>query len=197
MKKTVFAIAAAIATLGGAQAQTTGTEKVQAPMHYLVGLGVTAGGDKLANARYTNGSNVDIKAGGGVVFTAGIDYRVSPAFSLQGTLNFHVDDTNATNGSIKFQRFPVELLGYFHPAAQWRVGGGVRYVSSPKLSSSGVAGGINVAFKDTVSGLVEVEYMWTPKASVKVRYVNEKFEAKGYAGEIKGNHIGISGNYYF
>jgi opacity protein-like surface antigen len=197
MKKTVLAIAVAMATLGTAQAQSTVTEKAQAPMHYLVGFGVTVGGDNLANVRYTNGDSQDIKAGGGGVLTTGIDYRVSPEFSVQGTLNFHFMTTNAKNGNVTFQRFPIEFLGYYHPAAQWRVGGGVRYVSGPKLSSSGAASGIDLTFKDTVSGVIEAEYMWSPRSGVKLRYVSEKFEAKGYNGKTNANHIGISGNFYF
>jgi hypothetical protein len=196
MKNTVFAIAAMLVSLGAAQAQTTATPPPAKPMHFLAALGATFGGDNLATAAYTNGSHQDIKAGSGFAFTTGIDYRLSPEFSVQGTLNFHVDDTNATNGSVKFQRFPVEFLGYFHPNAQWRIGGGVRYVNSPKLSSSGAAAGINLTFDNTTSGVVEAEYFWTQAMSVKMRYVNEAFKAKGYV-EVKANHFGVSGNFYF
>jgi hypothetical protein len=183
-------------SLGAAQAQATATPPAKSPVRVLVGLGATFGGDNLATAAFTNGSHQDIKAGSGFVFTTGLDYRLSPEFSVQGTLNFHVDDTDATNGSIKFQRFPVEFLGYFHPNSQWRIGGGVRYVNSPKLSSSGAAAGFNLKFDNTTSGVVEAEYFWSEKVSVKMRYVNEAFKAKGY-GEVKANHFGVSGNAYF
>jgi hypothetical protein len=165
-------------------------------MRVLAALGATFGGDNLATASYTNGSHQDIKAGSGFAFTTGLDYRLSPEFSVQGTVNFHVDDTNANNGSIKFQRFPVEFLGYFHPNSQWRVGGGVRYVNSPKLSSSGAAAGPNLKFDNTTSGVVEAEYFFNQAMSVKMRYVNEAFKAKGYR-EVKANHFGVSGNVYF
>ncbi|NVM77965.1 hypothetical protein FHW83_003789 [Duganella sp. SG902] len=150
----------------------------------------------LATARYTNGKSQDIKAGGGVYFTAGADYRVSPEFSIQGTLNFHVDDTNADNGSIKFKRFPVEVLGYYHLNNQWRIGAGVRYTSGAKLSSSGAAAGLNVKFDNAVSGVLEAEYFWTPSFGMKMRYVNETFKKSGYE-DVKANHVGISANYYF
>jgi opacity protein-like surface antigen len=196
MKKTVIAIAAMLASLGAAQAQTATPQAANAPVRFLVGLGATFGGDNLAEAVYTNGSHQQIKAGSGVVFTTGIDYRLSPEFSVQGTLNFHVDDTSASNGSIKFQRFPVELLAYFHPNAQWRVGGGVRYVNSPKLSSSGAAAGINLTFDNTTSAVVEAEYFWTERASIKMRFVKEAFKAPHYT-EVKADHFGISANFYF
>jgi outer membrane protein W len=192
MNKTAFALAAMIATMGLAQAQTA----TPAPTHFLAGLGVSAGGDDLATASFTNGSSQDIKAGGGVYFTAGVDYRLSSDFAIQATVNFHVDDTNAKNGSIKFQRFPLELLGYYNLNSQWRIGGGVRYTTSPKLSSSGAASGLNVQFDDTTSGVLEAEYFWTPNFGMKMRYVNETFKARGYR-DVKANHAGISANYYF
>lgn len=181
-----------IATMGLAQAQTA----APSPTHFLAGLGVSAGGDDLATAKFTNGGSQDIKAGGGFYFTTGVDYRVSPDFALQATVNFHVDDTNAKNGNIKFQRFPIELLAYYNLNSQWRVGGGLRYTTSPKLSSGGAAAGLDIKFDDTTSGVLEAEYFWTPAIGMKMRYVNETFKARGYH-DVKANHVGISGNFYF
>lgn len=192
MKKIVFAVTALLASMGAAHAQTA----APSPVRFLAGLGFSAGGDDLATAKYTNGSSQTIKAGGGFYFTAGADYRLSEEFSVQGTLNFHVDDTRATNGSITFKRFPVEVLGYYHVNDAWRVGGGLRYVSGAKLSSSGAADGIDAKFDNTVSAVAEVEYFWMPKFGMKMRYVKETFKAPGIP-DVKGNHFGISGNYYF
>jgi opacity protein-like surface antigen len=192
MKKIVFAFAALFATLGAAQAQTA----APAPVRFLLGMGLSGGGDELASAQYTNGRNVNLHAGGLVYFTAGVDYRIAPQFSLQGTVNYHVDRANATNGDIKFERFPVELIGYYQPNPAWRVGGGVRYTASPKLSGSGVASGMDISFDNTTSAVVEAEYFVNPKLGVKLRYVNETFKARGYK-DVDGSHIGLSGNFYF
>lgn len=129
-------------------------------------------------------------------FTAGANYRLSPDFSIQGTITFHVDDTNAKNGSIKFQRFPIEVLGYYHLSNTWRVGGGVRYTTGAKLSSSGAAAGLDMKFDNTLSGVAELEYFWVPQFGMKMRFVNETFQASGYR-DVKAKHVGISANYYF
>lgn len=191
MKKFVFAVAALLATMGAAQAQSQ-----PRPLHGVAGLGVSFGGDDLATAKYTNGNSQDIKAGSGVYFTIGADYRMSEKFSVQGTFNYHVDSTTAKNGEIKFQRFPVELLGYYHVNNDLRIGAGLRYVMDPKLSSSGVASGIEAKFDNATSPLAEIEYFFTPQFGMKVRYVKETFKGKGYY-DVKANHVGISGNYYF
>lgn len=193
MKKIVFAIAAVL-TAGFAQAQMVPVEPK--PLSFLVGAGLSVGGDNLATAEYTNGDSTDIKAGSGLYLTAGVNYRFHPQFSMQASVNFHVDDTNAKNGSIKFQRFPIEFLGYYHVNEQWRVGGGVRYVSGAKLSSSGVASGLDLEFDNTTSGVVEAEYMYSPRLGIKMRYVNETFKAARIK-DVKANHVGVSANFYF
>ncbi len=197
MKFTILACLLAVLALGSAHAQTP-AEPALGKVRYMAGLGVTAGGDPLASATYANGGgSVDIKAGGGVVFVAGVDYRVTPQFSFQGTLGFHVDDTTASNGSIKFQRFPIELLGYYHPAQNFRVGGGLRYVASPRLNSSGVASFPNVEFDNTISPIVEVEYFFNPAMAVKLRYVKEEYKLTNSNFKVDGSHFGIFGSFYF
>lgn len=169
------------------------------PVHGFVGLGITGGGKKLATADYTNGRSANIKSGGGVYFTGGVDFRINEQFSAQTSLNFHVDDQTAQNGSLKFQRFPFEALAFYHVDQNWKIGTGLRYVTGAKLSGSGVADIADVKFKNTLSSVVEAEYLFSPQLSVKMRYVNEKFEEKNsrYPAEVKANHVGVSGNFYF
>jgi hypothetical protein len=193
MKKSVISFATMIAALGSAQAQTVSPPSN--PLHVVAGIGLSGGGQELANVRYTNGDSQTIRAGSGVYFTGGLDYRVTPEFSLEATANFHVDDTHARNGSVRFQRFPLELMGYYHAGPQWRVGGGVRYVTNAKLTSSGAAAGDDYKFDNSTSAVFEVEYFWTQNFGMKVRYVNEPLKA--YGQDVRGNHVGVSGNFYF
>lgn len=196
MKKTVFAIAAlAIASASHAQNAAIPARTV----HGFVGIGASAGGDKLATASYTNGDSASIRAGSGVTFTGGLDFRINEQFSAQTSVNFHVDNQSARNGDLRFQRFPIEALAFYHINQNWKIGTGLRYVSGAKLSGSGAGEIDDVKFDSTLSGVVEAEYLFSPQFSLKVRYVNEKFEVKDqyYEGEAKANHVGISGNFYF
>lgn len=195
MKKTLLALALAAASVGVAQAQTEAP--VAKPLRFLVGGGLTFGGDKLATAKYTNGGEINIHAGSMVAVNVGIDYRIAEAFSVQGTVGYHFDNASGTNGNIRFDRFPVELLGYYNVMPQWRVGGGVRYVTNAKLSSSGVAYFGDYGFDNTFGAVVEGEYMFGPKVGMKIRYVNEKYQPKMGGDKLDGSHIGILANYYF
>jgi hypothetical protein len=189
MKKLILALMAPFV----AQAQTL--EPPDKPARFLFGIGVSGGGDKLVSGQYDDGSAVDIHAGGLVYLTAGIDYHFIPEFSLQGTINYHVDDASAWNGDLKFERFPIELIGYYQPNPVFRVGGGVRYTVSPKLSSNGNAPEANVSYANTTSAVAEAEYFVDPNCGIKLRYVHETFKARGR--EVDGSHVGISANFYF
>jgi hypothetical protein len=193
MKKPLFTLAI-LAAFSTAQAQSP------APVNTIagfVGMTATAGGDKLVTVEYTDGDNVDIRAGGGFMFTAGIDYQVNPQFSVQGSLNFHTDRANAKNGNVKFQRFPVEGLVFYHPGNNWKFGGGLRYVASPRLSGKIAGYSGDFSFKNTLSAVLETEYLYSPQTSIKMRYVNEKFDAKDLPASASANHFGVSINYYF
>lgn len=193
MKKNLLCLAILAAT-SSAQAQVAAPVKT---VSGFVGIGASAGGDKLATAFYTDGDSANIKAGGGVSFTGGLNFRINEQFSAQTSVTFHVDDQTASNGSLKFQRFPIEALAFYHINQQWKIGTGLRYVTGAKLSGSGVADIRDTKFDNALSSVVEGEYMFSPQLSVKVRYVNEKFELKHRSGEVKANHVGVSGNFYF
>jgi hypothetical protein len=175
MKKIVLALSVLLSTLGTAQAQNY--TPAPAPTRFLLGMGLSGGGDKLASARYEDGDTVNIHAGGLIYFTAGADFHVTPEFSLQGTVNYHVDRANARN--------PL-----------WRVGGGVRYASSPKLSGSGAGSGLEASFDSSTGAVVEGEYFTSPKLGIKLRYVHETYKERGF-GDIDGSHVGLSANFYF
>jgi hypothetical protein len=196
MKKVILAFMAPFLALSGMQgAQAQAIEPPPNPVRFLFGIGLSGGGDKLVSGQYEDGSTADIRAGGLVYLTAGIDYHIIPEFSLQGTINYHVDDASAWNGDLRFERFPIELIGYYQPNPVFRVGGGVRYTVSPKLSSNGNAPEANASFRNTTSAVAEAEYFVDPNTGIKLRYVHETFKARGR--EIDGSHVGISANFYF
>ena len=199
MKKLALAFALALASLGTAQAQTfvEVPDVATRPLRYVVGAGITYGGETLVTARYTDGDEIDIDGGGSVAFLAGLDYRVNPQFSVQGTIGYHVDNAAGSDGDVRFERVPVELLGYYHVNDKVRVGGGLRYVTSTALHTNGVADIGDYEFKDTTSPVAEIEYLYSPRLGFKLRYVNDKFKDKTFGSTIKGDHVGALVNFYF
>ena len=193
MKQTVIACAISLLAMGAAQAQNADKQ-----LHFLVGAGATYGGDKLATTVYTDGSRSNIRAGSGLALLAGVEYRVTPEFAVQGTVGYHIEFTQqASNGDADFRRVPVEVLAYYKVAPQWRVGGGVRFVSNAKLHGSGYASGLNEDFDNTTGGVAEAEYFINPNLGIKVRYVGETYKSSVYKDSVSGNPFGVLLNYFF
>lgn len=194
MKKIALVIALAIASLGAAQAQNAPAQK---QMSFLLGGGLTFGGDKLITVEYENGVDMAVRAGGMIAMYAGIDYRVNDAFSFQATVGYHVDNTSARNADARFERYPLEVLAYYNVSPNWRVGGGARYVSNPKFKTSGALNIGDFAFDNTLGGVLEAEYLMNAHVGIKLRYVHETYESKQIAEKIDGSHVGILANFYF
>ncbi|QYF92327.1 carbohydrate porin [Massilia sp. PAMC28688] len=196
MKKiAVAAFALALASMS-AHAQTYVLVEPK-PYRFLAGAGLTFGGDRLATAEFEDGGEIDIRAGSMVALYAGAEFAVNDQMALQANIGYHVDSATAYNGDIRFGRYPVELLGYYKVSPQWRIGGGARFVNSPKLSSSGAGDIGDFEFKNSTGLVLEGEYSINPSLGVKVRYVSEKYETRDFVSKHDGNHVGVLLNYYF
>jgi Outer membrane protein beta-barrel domain len=188
MKRTLITAALALAAAAGAQAQ-------ERTVRGVLGVGVTGGGDTLATVVYTDGSTDSIKAGGLVHLYGGAEFRLAPQFTLQANVGYHVDRTSGfSNGSVRFSRTPIELLGHFEVAPSVRLGGGARFVNNAKLDTSGVLSGTRVDFDNTVGAVVEAEWLVLPSLGLKVRYVSERYKANGVS--VDGNHGGFYVSWY-
>jgi hypothetical protein len=182
---------------GNAQAQAQTDLKAEKPLRFFVGMGATFGGDKLATARFSNGDTSDINAGGVVQFHGGAIYKFNDAISGSVAVGYHFNRINATNGSITFGRYPVEVLGHYALTPVVRLGGGMRLVNSAKLSSSGIASGINADFGSTTGVVLQGEYLMSDKLGIKLRYVDEKYKLNGVQKSVDGSHVGVMLDFYF
>jgi hypothetical protein len=192
MKRLFLACAASLVCLS-AQAQTPAPQ-----FRWVAGLGFTGGGDEIATAYYTDGKSTRLHAGGGVQFYLGGDWKVSEEVALQVNAGIHTDESDpASNGKLEFRRFPIELLGYYTPNAEWRIGGGARLITNAKLAGSGAAGGYDDKFDASVGAVLEAEYMTSKNFGIKFRAVKERYTLSGTSLKFKGDHLGLLANFYF
>lgn len=190
MKPFVIACAAALLAVGAAQAQDRGARGI-------LGVGVTTGGDTLASVVFTNGDTQDIQAGGLVHLYGGVELRVAPLLTMQATIGYQVDDTGSgSNGSLRFARYPLEVLVHYQINNNVRVGGGARFVNNARLTGSGVLSGINVDFESTTGAVVEGEYLVTPNIGLKLRAVRENYRPSSGGQSVDGSHVGFFVNWY-
>jgi hypothetical protein len=184
----VGAALAAIALTASAQ---------QGTLRPLAGMGLTFGGERLATVGFTDGSSETIRSGGLVMLYAGAEWRASAQFALQGTIGYHVDDTGGSNGSLRFSRYPLDLIGLYALNDRVRLGGGIEFANGPKVGSGGVLAGNSLHFKNSTGLVLEGEYLFTPQLGMKARYAGHRFEPKSGSGSVDGNYFGLLGTYYF
>ncbi len=168
------------------------------PLRFLMGLGLTVGGDTLATVQYSDGSTDKLKAGGDVLFYAGADYRFNDFFSLEGNVGYHLASTKlARNGEATFKRVPVEFLLHYYVNENLRFGAGARFVNSPEVKIDfSNSTNIRQSFSSTVGQVIEAEYLAQP-FGIKLRYVTEKYKIDNTPVSIDGNHVGLLVSYYF
>jgi hypothetical protein len=186
---TALAVAALAPSFAHAAADDSG-------FHPLVGTAITYGGDDLATVEFESGGSRTIKAGNLVQIHAGAEYRVpNSPLSFEATIGYHFDNVSAENGSLRFDRFPIEAILLWAPEAHWRLGVGARYAMSARLSSSGASDIGNYDIKAQVGALLMGEWRITPSHGVQIRYVHETYKLNGVS--IDGSHAGVGYNYYF
>ncbi|MBL0728650.1 outer membrane beta-barrel protein [Piscinibacter sp. HJYY11] len=182
----------AVAALALGAAHAAWAQPVVRP---LVALGVTGGGDTVARVVYSNGDSDKVRAGGMVALVTGVEMGFTPLVSAQALIGYHVDGITASNGDVKFDRYPVEFLGHYRLTDSFRLGGGARYTARARTRSSGAASGTvpNEDFKPAWGTVVEGEFTVSRNFGIKLRYVSEKFDSKTFPGapELKGNHVGV------
>ena len=208
MKITMLGGLAAMVLFGAAsgvqaqQAQAPDMLPSRGPVRPFLGLGLTAGGDKIATLVYTNGSTSSVRAGELLDLYGGVDYRFAAPFSVQASIGYHFTGAAARNGNIKFDRIPIEVLGYFHASPAIRVGGGVRFVQDARVSGSGIASNVDANLGSTTGAVIEGEYLFgrTQSVGLKLRYVDEKYKisfSDGTSHSIDGSHVGLMASFYF
>ena len=208
MKHLIAAAALAASVLAPTLAHAGAGLEGENPIHPLVGIAITGGGDKLSRIDYTNGDSQDITAGGLVQFYGGAEFhqKGSP-IGFQATFGYHVDSANARNGRQQFSRWPIEAIALFNATPKFRVGVGARYATAAKFTSDGAGFVGNADFKSQLGGLVMAEWLITPSMGLQLRYVNEKYKIDGACASsagpcsneltIDGSHGGLGFNYYF
>jgi hypothetical protein len=193
MSKALLAAACLLAATGAAQAQEFNGFKLRP----FVGGGLTVGGDKIDTVYYANDSSATLHAGNLVQVMAGIDARFTQMYSMQFNVGYQVDFADGDNGSLRFERFPVEVLGYIHVHPQARIGVGARWVTGTKVAGEGVLGSVQRGFKTSRGAIIEGEYFFNDSFSLRARYVAEKYEPDSGADKIDGNHFGLLMGWYF
>jgi hypothetical protein len=125
----------------------------------LARMGLDGGGSRLAKVTMSDGSTRSLAAGGLFTIAAGLLYAPAAApIAIEATIGYKVDDVTASNGQLKFDRWPLELLASYR-IDRHRIGGGLTRHGAPTYRAH-VDGSptTRVTFDDAFGGVLQYAY---------------------------------------
>lgn len=173
-------------------------------LHFMLSTGLTGKGDTIYTVDYTNGDSHKIRAGSLIQLGTGLVWQSATLpLAAAFTANYHFDRANGWNGSVKFERVPLEAIAYYTGLPRWRFGGGVRFVQSPRYEYDVNDDDVQLKFKDTAGAVLEAGYNITPNMWINLRLVSEKYKptsvringvtsSVGDIGSYDGSHAGVN-----
>jgi hypothetical protein len=112
----------------------------------------------IATLTYTDGSTATIgDALFGLNAGTAVPLTQDGQFEIQALLGFLLSRVNASNGSVSFWDFPLEVTAHVNLGA-FRLGAGPALHISPMLRGDGFASGSDVTFGTTVGAVVRAEF---------------------------------------
>lgn len=150
----------------------------------------------LATLVYTDGTQVDI---GSALFglTAGAAFPLTRdgRFELQGLGGFLVSKANASNGSVSFWTFPIEVTAHAN-LGRWRLGAGPTLHVAPRFRSDsfGSTPASSIDFDTRVGALGQIEFLATPRIGFALRGTWLQLSSGG--ASIDASRIGGAMTFY-
>jgi len=180
---------------------------------FLVGAGLTYGGDEIADVTVIDYdddySSQDVTAGGLIHLYTGINaYIPDSDFSIQTTIGYHVDGIFASNGSVAFTRYPLELIPYYN-FNRIRIGLGLSYHINPEFSGESDAGLGDREYDNALGLVASVEVKLGSHFAVGLHYTDIDYDLskiervtgdnfnKEKDSNIDGSNVGIYGTFLF
>lgn len=158
----------------------------------LVQMGLDFGGEEMVSVYYTHGSGDEINAGELVHLSGGFIFKTfadQSDWETQLTLGWKTDGITADNGSVSFDRFPVEVLQFIR-AGNIRIGGGATRHLNPSLEGDGFMSDVQAKFDDAWGGIVEINYLLGDKLMFGVRATMIDYEIRGLS--VDGSSVGFN-----
>lgn len=149
--------------------------------------GLHVGGERLATVYTTNGSS-DINAGELFSLGIGIGLDLAPDLESRITYGFKEDGVYANNGSVRFIRYPIDVL-ILKRLNGWKIGGGLTYHLSPKYEDTTYPS-VTYNFDNALGGLLELDRdLGMVYVGGRVTLIDYKLTGTGVS--INGNSVGV------
>ena len=172
--------------------------EAQGRIRGMARAGVEAGGEKVVEFQYSDGSTPDVTAGGGLLLSAGAAVGLFKSVDAQLNAGWKYRTIpEVSNQSASWSRFPVEALLFVRTPVGLRLGGGATVHLANTLEAKGAALNSRVEFKNTPGYLLQAEYVMK-RVSLDLRYTAMQYEvANGGSGKIDASSFGAGFSFLF
>jgi len=149
------------------------------------------GGDKLATVSFTNGKSQDVRAGQGLVVSAGVHFQPveTMPFDVQALVGYKYVTTAASNADITVTRVVLQLVGDYQFDNGMYLGGGLVQHSGTRLDGDGFFR--DVDFDDATGFVLQTGWRW-----VGLHYTNIKYR-NNFVKNVDASHVGLRLMYRF
>lgn len=159
-------------------------------------LGIDFGGDTLATVVFTNGTTESIKSNEGIFIGGGMAIlNEARDIEAEFSLTYKFALIAANNGDLEWTRVPLDAL-VFYRMPRFRVGGGLTYHFSPKVSGNGAASNVNLKFDDALGFILQADWLIMDKKSLSmalgVRYTNIEYKLQRTSTSTSSEGLGIT-----
>lgn len=140
------------------------------PFQLVAWTGLDFGFTTLAEVTYEDGSHQKLTANEGFMLAVGASFLrfLEGRLETQATIGYKRASLSATNGSITFSAWPVELLEAWQ-AGPVRLAAGLSLQLSPRIDGSGVASALDVGFDPSLGVVAQAAWTWRPGAERRWR----------------------------
>jgi hypothetical protein len=168
-------------------------------VHFVGTFGADFGSTKLISVIMSDGSERSLKANQGVNGSLGIAFLKlgGGKFVTQATLGLEYSAVTASNGSIRWLAFPLEVMefAYLDPV---RLGAGISYLLAPSVKGEDFLDAYDVDFKSSPGLVLQADWVWRLKNNARgarmtfgARYVVQQVESKETGASIDANAFGL------
>lgn len=181
-----------------AATEATAAAAAAAPrVRFLAEVRYDVGLTNAVDVQFADGHSESLRANGGWVLAAGAALRptASDVFHLIGTIGLKYDAIRASNGSVRYLAYPVELLAAASvPNA--RLSAGLSVSLAPSFSGSGAATTLDLPLKSSLGIVGRAEWVHAARPggtafSLGLRFALERMQAEAGGPVSDANTIGF------
>ena len=150
--------------------------------------GLHLGGERFATV-YTTTGTTDINAGELYSLAIGVGLDLAPDIESRITIGIKEDGVIASNGSVKFTRYPIDVL-VLKRTGGWKIGGGITYHMNPEYYDSTYFSPLSVQFDDALGLLLELDRE-LGAVYIGGRLTLIDYQITGSNSKFSGNSVGV------